>query len=174
VWLGTAALTVLILVVAASYRLCTGRMAAALVSTLVPIAVGYTIAHYVSLLLTEGPRGLGLLVGAQWSIAAPHPVFVAAIQVAAILVGHVAGVVAAHDRTLALEMVSVGRQAAGPTEVRDSPTRNAGLADTKRGTRRREVRDSPGDNGRRLAEQVPLVMIMIVYTMTGLYLLVIA
>ena len=34
-------------------------------------------------------------------------------------------------------------------------------------------RDGP-DAGRRIADQVPLVMIMIVYTMTGLYLLVIA
>ena len=41
-----------------SICLATGRLAAALVPTLVPIATGYTIAHYLTLLLVEGPRAL--------------------------------------------------------------------------------------------------------------------
>jgi hypothetical protein len=132
--LATAVLAGLIVLVGVSYRLATGPMAVALVSTLVPIAAGYTIAHYASLLATEGPRGLALLVGATLEPGYPHPTVIAAVQVTAILVGHVVGVVAAHDRVLALK----------------------------------------GTSGAHIAEQVPLVMIMIVYTMIGLYLLVIA
>jgi hypothetical protein len=144
-WLGTGVLVGLIVLVWASYRLCTGRRAEALVSTLVPIAVGYTIAHYVSLLVSEGPRGLALLVGVDAAPVYPHPTAIAVVQVTAILVGHVAGVVAAHDRVLALDLAAVP---VGGAERR------------------------PGNQ--QLAEQVPLVLIMIVYTMIGLYLLVIA
>jgi len=131
----TAVLAALIGLVAASYRLATGALAGRLVSTLIPIAVGYTIAHYASLLLTEGPRGLVQLVdpAAPAPTGAPAPLLVAAIQVAAILVGHVVGVIAAHDRSAALL-----------------------------------------PENRRLADQIPLVLLMIVYTMIGLYLLVIA
>jgi hypothetical protein len=135
--LATAVLVALFGVVAGSYRVATGPMAGSLVVTLVPIAVGYTLAHYASLLITEGPRGLTLLVGAAGPTVTPHPVTVAVIQVTAILVGHVVGVVAAHDRSLA-----------------------AGEGEFTRGAR--------------LADQVPLVLVMIVYTMVGLYLLVIA
>ncbi|HEX4248413.1 MAG TPA: hypothetical protein VH008_11165 [Pseudonocardia sp.] len=133
--LATVVLAALIGLVAASYRLATGALAGRLVSTLIPIAVGYTIAHYASLLLTEGPRGLAQLLdpSAPAPTGAPAPLLVAAIQVVAILVGHVVGVIAAHDRSAALL-----------------------------------------PENRRLADQVPLVLLMIVYTMIGLYLLVIA
>lgn len=163
VGLGTGVLAGLIVLVAASYRLCTGRRAAALVSTLVPIAVGYTIAHYVSLLVSEGPRGLALLVGVDAPPVYPHPTAIATAQVAAILVGHVAGVVAAHDRVLALDLMRAPDTPAAH-ESRDSPTQSARLADRKRAP----------TGTQQLAEQVPLVLIMIVYTMIGLYLLVIA
>lgn len=141
-------------IVGASYRLATGAMAGSLVTTLVPIAVGYSIAHYASLLLTEGPRGLGLLLGLTVAPGRPAPLLIAAVQVTAILVGHVAGVVAAHDRVLALAAVPVGTSTAStPTDGPSGASHSA---------------------GRRLADQVPLVLIMIVYTMVGLYLLVIA
>ncbi len=152
--LGTAVLAGLVAVVALSYRLATGPMAGQLVSTLVPIAAGYTIAHYISLLITEAPVGLAQLVGAPGPVLTPAPVAIAGVQVAAILLGHVAGVVAAHDRVLALD-------AARP----DPPGGG--------GPRAAEPRTDAAP-GRRLAEQVPLVLLMIVYTMTGLYLLVVA
>jgi hypothetical protein len=61
--------------------------------------------------------------------------------VLAVLAGHVLGVVAAHDRVLAMATTSQR-----PVESRD----------------------------RELADQIPLVVPMITYTMIGLYLLVIA
>lgn len=151
--LASAVLLGLCAIVGASYRLSTGAMAGRLVTTLIPIAVGYSIAHYASLLITEGPRGLGLLVGLTVVPVNPPPLLIAAIQVTAILVGHVVGVIAAHDRVLAL--------AVAPAPV------GAALAAAA-------ARETSQSSGRRLADQVPLVLIMIVYTMVGLYLLVIA
>jgi hypothetical protein len=149
--LATVVLVGLIALVALSYRLATGALSATLVSTLIPIAVGYTIAHYASLLLVEGPRALTQLVdpsGAAPPLAAvPAPVLIAAVQVTAILVGHVVGVVAAHDRVLGA--------AENPTT--GVPGKSQVLTDQ-----------------RRLADEIPLVLLMILYTMIGIYLLVIA
>jgi hypothetical protein len=76
-------------------------------ASLIPIAVGYTLAHYLSLLLVEGPRGALLLIQ-QWGLAqgtgwdfTPAPGLIAGIQITLILIGHVLGVVVAHDRALA-------------------------------------------------------------------------
>lgn len=73
---------------------------------LVPIAVGYTLAHYASLLIVAGPRGLVLLVR-QWGSVdsidlnvTPNPTAVAVFQIACILVGHLLAVLVAHDRAL--------------------------------------------------------------------------
>lgn len=72
---------------------------------LVPIAAGYTVAHYASLLVVEGPRGVLLLVE-QWGVVAavepmvPDPTVIAVVQVVCIVVGHLLGVLAAHDRAL--------------------------------------------------------------------------
>ncbi len=133
--LDTLVLGGLVLLVAGAYRAATGRLAGALASTLVPIAAGYTIAHYIVLLLVEAPRGLAQLAGQELGPvpAVPAPGLVAAIQIGAVLVGHVVAVVAAHDRCVALL-----------------------------------------PEHRRLADQVPLVLLMVVYTMVGLYLLVIS
>ncbi|MGQ0479431.1 MAG: hypothetical protein ACT4O0_00135 [Pseudonocardia sp.] len=158
--LGTAVLAGLVAVVALSYRLATGPMAGQLVGTLVPIAAGYTVAHYISLLITEAPVGLAQLVGAQAPVLTPAPMAVAGVQVAAILLGHVAGVAAAHDRVLALHSPLAG--SAGRV---GSAGRAGSVAIGTAGS------SAPG---RRLAEQVPLVLLMIVYTMAGLYLLVVA
>ncbi len=139
---GTLALGALIAVVIAGYRLATGKLAGELASTLIPIAVGYTIAHYATLFLVEAPRGLAQLLaplglgaplGPVTVDAVPAPTAVAVVQVLAILVGHVLGVLAAHDRSVLL-----------------LPPH------------------------RRLADQIPLVLLMVVYTMVGLFLLVVA
>jgi hypothetical protein len=133
----TVVLAAVIALVALLYRLATGPLAAALAPTLVPIAVGYTIAHYATLLLVEGPRGLAQLVAPGRELgeatAVPHSGVVAAVQIAAVLVGHVVAVVVAHDRSVALLPAH-----------------------------------------RRLADQVPLVLLMVAYTMVGLFLLVIS
>jgi len=111
--------------------------------TLVPIALGYTIAHYFSLLVFEGQSFLALLsdpFGEGWDLfgtadrtvdyTVVTPDQIAYVQVAAIVIGHVAGVVAAHDRAV------------------------------ERYAPRVAVRS-----------QYPLLAVMIVYTVTGLLLL---
>ena len=83
--------------------------------TLVPIAFAYVVAHYFSLLLIEGqiglnrlsdPLGLGwdLFGTASWQVdlTAVSATTIWYIQVAAIVLGHVAGVILAHDRAIAL------------------------------------------------------------------------
>ncbi len=73
--------------------------------SLVPIALGYLIAHYFSLLVVEGPRTVSMALGTD---NAPEPVpplgpgGLAALQVIAVVAGHVLGVVAAHDRSVRL------------------------------------------------------------------------
>jgi hypothetical protein len=70
--------------------------------SLIPIAAGYTMAHYLTLLLVEGPRGVQLLLGLapDWNPVL-NPELIAALQIALILIGHALGVVVAHDRALA-------------------------------------------------------------------------
>ncbi|MFI8387468.1 hypothetical protein [Streptomyces sp. NPDC085540] len=73
--------------------------------SLVPIALGYLVAHYFSLLVVEGPRTVSMALGTD---NAPEPVpplgpgGLAALQVIAVVTGHVLGVVAAHDRSVRL------------------------------------------------------------------------
>ncbi|WP_232660873.1 hypothetical protein [Pseudonocardia sp. TRM90224] len=133
--LDTAVLLLLVALVAGLYVAATRELAGPLATTLVPIAVGYTLAHYFTLLLVEGPRGITQLVGGELGpiTAVPAPVLVASVQIGAVLAGHIVAVVAAHDRSVALL-----------------------------------------PEHRRLADQVPLVLLMVVYTMAGLFLLVIS
>ncbi|MFD6936427.1 hypothetical protein ACFWAP_09780 [Streptomyces goshikiensis] len=73
--------------------------------SLVPIALGYLIAHYFSLFVTEGPRTVIMALGTD---NAPEPLSplgpgaLATLQVAAVVTGHVLGVIAAHDRSVRL------------------------------------------------------------------------
>jgi hypothetical protein len=88
-------------------------MAGDLAPSLLPIAAGYLVAHYYSLLVFQGPRTLSLLsdplgVGADWLGTAGvvpwawpiQPTLVAVVQAGAIVVGHVLGVVVAHERAI--------------------------------------------------------------------------
>lgn len=80
--------------------------------SLVPIAVGYTVAHYFSLLVFQGQAGYLLAsdpFGLGWNLLGTDRTIdytvmsiqlIATVQIAAIIAGHVAGVVAAHDRAL--------------------------------------------------------------------------
>ncbi|RZQ62547.1 hypothetical protein EWH70_19590 [Amycolatopsis suaedae] len=81
--------------------------------SLVPIMVGYTVAHYFSFAAFEGQQGVLLATdpfGLGWDLfgtagtavdytAVPVAV-IAAVQIAGIVAGHVLGVVSAHDRAL--------------------------------------------------------------------------
>jgi hypothetical protein len=91
------------------------ELADAFIHSLVPIAFAYAVAHYFSLLVLEGQavfalisdpfgRGWDLFGTASWSVnyTLVSPNGIAYVQVAAIVAGHVAGVVLAHDRALAL------------------------------------------------------------------------
>ncbi|MFD9334864.1 hypothetical protein ACFWBF_10720 [Streptomyces sp. NPDC060028] len=73
--------------------------------SLVPIAVGYLIAHYFSLLVTAGPRTVSIALGtdnASEPLPPLAPGALAALQVIAVVTGHVLGVIAAHDRSVRL------------------------------------------------------------------------
>ncbi|WP_420856412.1 hypothetical protein [Streptomyces amritsarensis] len=73
--------------------------------SLVPIALGYLTAHYFSLLVVEGPRTVIMAVGTD-NASEPAPPLgpggLAALQVIAVVTGHVLGVIAAHDRSVRL------------------------------------------------------------------------
>jgi hypothetical protein len=83
--------------------------------SLVPILIGYTIAHYFSLLVFQGQmgyilasdpfgQGWNLLGTATWkmNLTLVPTSTIALIQVGAIVTGHVLGVVVAHDRAVDL------------------------------------------------------------------------
>lgn len=84
--------------------------------SLVPIVVGYLVAHYLTLLVLEGQRTViylsdPLSSGADWlgtagrgvdQTLATMPALIASVQVLAVVTGHVLGVVAAHDRSVRL------------------------------------------------------------------------
>jgi hypothetical protein len=90
-------------------------LAEAFVSSLVPIALAYAVAHYFSLFVLQGqvarrlvsdPFGYGWdLFGTrdfQANLTALSPNTIWYVQVVALVVGHVLGLVLAHDRAVAL------------------------------------------------------------------------
>jgi hypothetical protein len=126
-WLGTGALIVFILVVLGTYSGATvlaGRLSDSSRTSLpglfahsvVPIALGYVVAHYLTLFILEGQRtliylsdplsnganifGTGLL--AVNTGITNHSTAIAVTQVLAVVCGHLLGVISAHDRAVAL------------------------------------------------------------------------
>ncbi|ONI81305.1 hypothetical protein ALI144C_22565 [Actinosynnema sp. ALI-1.44] len=92
--------------------------------SLVPIMVGYSVAHYFSFAFFEGQRGWLLATdpfGMGWDLLGVGeaavdyrmltPALIAVVQVGAIVLGHVAAVVSAHDRVL--RVVRAGESRAG-------------------------------------------------------------
>jgi hypothetical protein len=87
-----------------------------LAHSVVPIIVGYMTAHYLSYLVEQGQRtilqlsdpmvrGDNLLGTADLSVnywLSFHPSLLAVLKVLAVVVGHVVGVIAAHDRAITL------------------------------------------------------------------------
>jgi hypothetical protein len=112
--------------------------------SLVPIVVGYMVAHYLSYFVEVGQQtviylsdpmvdGSNLLGTADLQVSywlSLHPTFLATTKVVAIVGGHVLGVIASHDRAMRL-----------------LPVRH------------------------RLTGQLPMLMVMVLYTISGLYLL---
>ena len=93
-----------------------GQLARRFAHSLVPIAAGYAVAHYFSLLVFEGQLTWILasnpfaqdgvdLFGTyrnEIDLRLVAPRVIAAVQVGAIVLGHVLGVVLAHDRAVRL------------------------------------------------------------------------
>ena len=112
--------------------------------SVVPIVVGYIVAHYLSYFVEVGQqtvvqlsdplgKGWNLLGTADWKVnywISTHPTFLATLKVLSVVTGHVLGVIAAHDRAIKL-----------------LPRRH------------------------QLTGQLPLLFVMVFYTVTGLYLL---
>ncbi|MCD4533906.1 hypothetical protein LRP67_07420 [Nocardioides sp. cx-169] len=84
--------------------------------SVVPIVVGYIVAHYLSYLVHAGQNtliqasdpfgdGSDILGTGDWSVnywLSYHPTLLANIKVLAVVIGHVLGVIAAHDRAIKL------------------------------------------------------------------------
>jgi hypothetical protein len=83
------------------------------IHSLIPIAIGYTVAHYFSLFIFDGQfgyilasdpldRGWDLLGTGDWLVnyLIVSTAFIAWVQVLSIVTGHVLGVIAAHDRAM--------------------------------------------------------------------------
>ncbi|ORA23589.1 hypothetical protein [Mycobacterium aquaticum] len=102
--------------------------------SLIPIVIGYVFAHYLSYLVERGQQTVILLLGhdnvSVNYILSLHPSVLASLKVGFVLAGHVAGVIAAHDRALQL-----------------LPKRH------------------------QLTGQLSMMLVMVGYTFTGLYLL---
>ncbi|WP_405852776.1 hypothetical protein OG361_08790 [Streptomyces sp. NBC_00090] len=111
----TLGLLAAVALAAACYGLCAGALRlmdrtlttplTSFAHSLLPIALGYLVAHYFSLFVTEGPRTVIMAAGTDNALASAPPLGpggLATLQVAAIVTGHVLGVVAAHDRSVRL------------------------------------------------------------------------
>lgn len=91
-----------------------GALRAGFLGSLVPIAFAYLVAHYFSLFVLEGQSAIVLLsdpFGFGWDLfgtrdfvpdRAINPRTIWYVQVGALVVGHVLGLVVAHDRALSL------------------------------------------------------------------------
>jgi hypothetical protein len=154
-WVNTGVLLLFCAVVAVSLALATMAAApregvrrtdlpALFAHSVVPIIVGYMVAHYLTYFVESGQQtviqlsdpmatGANLLGTGDWQVSywlSTNPTFLAVTKVLAVVTGHVVGVVAAHDRAMKL-----------------LPKRH------------------------QLTGQLPLLMVMVFYTVTGLYLL---
>jgi hypothetical protein len=87
----------------------------AFVHSLVPIAIGYAVAHYFSFAMFQGQEGVLLATdpfGRGWDLLGTSGTridyaflgtgLIAGVQIGAIVLGHVLGVVSAHDRAAEL------------------------------------------------------------------------
>lgn len=105
-----------------------------LAHSLIPIVIGYVFAHYLTYLVERGQQTVYRLFGMPDTevayVLSMHPAVLATLKVGFVVAGHVAGVIAAHDRAL-----------------RVLPERH------------------------QLTGQLAMMLVMVGYTFTGLYLL---
>lgn len=126
VW-ATGGLAVMILVVLVTFALAAAWMGRygdrpardyprLMAGSVVPIVIGYAVAHYLTLLVSEGQRTAILWsdpLGRGWDVFGSagmgvnnaifaHPTAIAVVQAGAIVVGHVVGIVCAHEKAVAL------------------------------------------------------------------------
>ena len=77
-----------------------------LAHSLIPIVLGYVFAHYLTYLVERGQQTVHRLFGMADAevvyVLSMHPAVLATLKVGFVVVGHVAGVIAAHDRALAV------------------------------------------------------------------------
>ncbi|MCT7661494.1 hypothetical protein [Mycobacterium deserti] len=101
--------------------------------SLIPIVIGYVFAHYLTYLIERAQQTVILLFSLDVDVnyvLSLHPSLLATLKVGFVVAGHVAGVIAAHDR--ALRLLPAGHQLTG---------------------------------------QLAMMLVMVGYTFTGLYLL---
>lgn len=96
--------------------------------SLLPIAIGYVLAHYLTALIGQGPQVFGF--SGAGSFVLTYATAFAVVKVTLVVIGHLLAVLAAHD--CALRVLPVGH---------------------------------------RLAGQLAMLLLMVAYTFTGLYLL---
>ncbi|MBJ7465924.1 MAG: hypothetical protein JHD38_19965 [Mycolicibacterium sp.] len=143
--LKTAGLLVFVVTVAVTFSLAAGAtggvdregrraLPGLMAHSLVPIVIGYVFAHYLTYLVEKGQQTVHALMGTPdaqvYYLLSMHPSVLASLKVGFVLLGHVAGVIAAHDR--ALRVLPKGHQMTG---------------------------------------QLAMMLVMVGYTFTGLYLL---
>ncbi|WNG81862.1 hypothetical protein C6A86_027575 [Mycobacterium sp. ITM-2016-00316] len=141
----TAGLLVFVVTVAVTFSLAAGAtggvdregrraLPGLMAHSLVPIVIGYVFAHYLTYLVEKGQQTVHALMGTPdaqvYYLLSMHPSVLASLKVGFVLLGHVAGVIAAHDR--ALRVLPKGHQMTG---------------------------------------QLAMMLVMVGYTFTGLYLL---
>ena len=102
--------------------------------SLIPIVIGYVFAHYLTYLVERGQQTIIELFGLGGTqvhyVLSMHPSVLASVKVGCVVAGHIAAVIAAHDR--ALRLLPAGHQLTG---------------------------------------QLAMMLVMVGYTFTGLYLL---
>ncbi|MGP4058561.1 hypothetical protein ACTWP6_27680 [Mycobacterium sp. 4D054] len=105
-----------------------------LAHSLIPIVIGYVFAHYLTYLVERGQQTVYRLFGQTDAevayVLSMHPALLATLKVGFVVTGHIAGVIAAHDKALAV-----------------LPARH------------------------QLTGQLAMMLVMVGYTFTGLYLL---
>jgi hypothetical protein len=124
---GSGGLATMIIIVLASFSLAAAWMGRygsrppqayprLMAGSLVPIVIGYAVAHYATLLIVEGQRtaiNLSDPLGRGWNVFGSaemgvnsavfdHPTGIAVGQLVAIVSGHVLGIVCAHEKAVAL------------------------------------------------------------------------
>jgi hypothetical protein len=111
-----------------------GELPGLMAHSLIPIVIGYVFAHYLTYLVERGQQTVILLFGLRdvevHYLLSMHPSLLAGVKVACVVAGHIAAVIAAHDR--ALRLLPAGHQLTG---------------------------------------QLAMMLVMVGYTFTGLYLL---